>query len=910
MKKLVYKKVLFILCLFVVSLIILDIAIAVDGFVAYRSNTGVSTTSSPKIRYWNNTANAGNGSWSGEIELASAGSPVRTIVLKQSPVDSKIAIVTQSDDGNIDGYVCVKNCQDAGNWTFTSNIGNVGIRNQRSFDLSFETGNGDLIVVYAVVSANTARDLAYKLLFDNTTSFSGLTENYIDDTSANGGGDLVYTWVAMDSNPISNSSEMIVIGFDSSGNDINSWVWDGNAWGNQNEVSATATATVAREALAVKYAFDGSKGMVVGGAGTTGSFSSDYWSAGAWTGLAAFDIDAADNNDINWITLKSDPSTDDIMATVVDSGSDLYSIYWSGAAWANTPNIDTAVDSVAARVADFSWNPTGSTGQLVWNTDGAGTTLSQRTCAPQCNVAGSTVSTYAGTGAWLTLFRNPTTELVKFLGFRLNNAFDIGSFWYNGTGALNYTNYADNAITGDTTVSTFESYFFDYRRDVRPPGLTIITPNQSGIIQWQNYIYFNMSSNEYLLIAILDFNGTNYTMNMSTDMNWYYNLTGLSEGLYLYKIYGVDLANNTNVTPTWNITINFPPNITLINPPNNTLNITTRNITFYYNVTDTLNNVSTCSLIIDGLFGVVNTTTSPVNETTTLNFTYLLTNGQHNWSIWCNDTNNFNSTSEMRNITIALYPIILSMDITDNLLPLGEVILNAGSTRFVNCTIIASDPQGTGNIANATATFYYYLNKSNDPDDNWVHYTNTSCVVANTTLQNKTFSCGFYPWYYANNGTWYCNATITNNDSLSASNNTSTIIQSLYALNVTDGIDFGNVESEVSSLNVTANITNIGNMAVNITIQGYALAIGDNTGMNCSDNTNITITRIKFSKITTDDYATKTSLTGSVQNLNLQIPRQTNLTQMINTTYWQVSPDPGISTRICTGYVIFTAEVP
>jgi hypothetical protein len=899
------------LCLFVLSLIILDTVIAVDGFVAYRSNTGVSTTSSPKIRYWNNTANAGNGSWSAEIELASAGSPVRFVVLKQSPVDSKIVLVTSSDDGNMDGYICMKNCDNASYWDYTSNIGTVSlVSSQRGFDIAFESNSGDALLVYGIVSANAAQDLAFQELPVSTTSFNGLTEQYIND-----GGhatDLVYMWIGMDNNPLTTSNEIIIAAFDDTNNDYNAWVWSGSAFGALNAITTGATGTSNREAHAVRYAADGSKGMVVSGTGGAGAINSEYWSAGAWTVVAAIDEDAGDGAaDVQWLSLKADPSTDDLQLVFQASTSDLGTAYWNGGpTWAVTSNIDTGVDVATARTADFSWNPTGSTGQLVWDTDGAGTTLSQRTCAPQCTAAGLTVSTYAGTGAWVTLFRNPTTELVKFLGFRLNNAFDIGSFWYNGTGALNYTNYADNVITGDTTVTTFESYFFDYRRDVRPPGLTIITPNQSNILQWQNYIYFNMSSNEYLSIAILDFNGTNYTMNMSTDMNWYYNLTSLNEGLYSYKIYGIDLANNTNVTPTWNITINFPPNITLINPPNNTLNITTGNITFYYNVTDTLNNVSTCSLIIDGLFGVVNTTTSPVNETTTLNFTYLLTNGQHNWSIWCNDTNNFNSTSEMRNITIALDPIILSMDITDNLLPSGEVILNAGSTRFVNCTIIASDPQGTGNIANATAMFYYYLNKSNDPDDNWVHYTNTSCVVANITLQNKTFSCGFYPWYYANNGTWYCNATITNNDSLSASNNTSTIIQSLYALNVTDGIDFGNVESEVSSLNVTANITNIGNMAVNITIQGYALAIGDNTGMNCSDNTNITITRIKFSKITTDDYTTKTSLTGSVQNLNLQIPRQTNLTQMINTTYWQVNPDPGISTRICTGYVIFTAEVP
>jgi hypothetical protein len=130
----------------------------------------------------------------------------------------------------------------------------------------------------------------------------------------------------------------------------------------------------------------------------------------------------------------------------------------------------------------------------------------------------------------------------------------------------------------------------------------------------------------------------------------------------------------------------------------------------------------------------------------------------------------------------------------------------------------------------------------------------------------------------------------------------------LYAVNLTDGINFTNVSAGFPSNNITVNITNFGNMPVNVTLQGYALVIGDNTGMNCSDGTNITIQNIHFSANNTADFNQKTQMNGSIQPMNFQIKKQTNSTQIVNTTYWQISPDPGIATRICTGYIIFSAE--
>jgi hypothetical protein len=253
-------------------------------------------------------------------------------------------------------------------------------------------------------------------------------------------------------------------------------------------------------------------------------------------------------------------------------------------------------------------------------------------------------------------------------------------------------------------------------------------------------------------------------------------------------------------------------------------------------------------------------------------------------------------------------PVIDSMNVDDNFLSDNEIILSAGSTRFVNCTVIATDSEGSSSIVNASATFYYYLNKSSNLDDDNVHYTNNSCSEVSSNDTSKIFLCGFDVNYYANNGTWYCNATVYNIYSYLANNYTLAVLDPLYAVNLTDGIEFANVSSGFPSNNITVNITNFGNMPVNITIQGYAIVIGDNIGMNCSDGTNITINRTKFSTNSTATYNQKTPLNGSVQSMRLKILKQTNATQIFNTTYWQIDPDPGVANRICGGYVIFSAE--
>src|SRR5438094_67376 len=68
-------------------------------------------------------------------------------------------VVTQSDDGYLDAYVCTPTC------TVTNNIGQVWSsapsQPQKRFDIAYEGSSGDALLVYGVLSTDTTRDIAY-----------------------------------------------------------------------------------------------------------------------------------------------------------------------------------------------------------------------------------------------------------------------------------------------------------------------------------------------------------------------------------------------------------------------------------------------------------------------------------------------------------------------------------------------------------------------------------------------------------------------------------------------------------------------------------------------------------------------------------------------------------------------------
>ncbi|HIH23978.1 TPA: hypothetical protein HA251_02995 [Candidatus Woesearchaeota archaeon] len=291
-------------------------------------------------------------------------------------------------------------------------------------------------------------------------------------------------------------------------------------------------------------------------------------------------------------------------------------------------------------------------------------------------------------------------------------------------------------------------------------------------------------------------------------------------------------------------------------------------------------------------------------------FGYSFTQGANNRNV---------SVDTTVNITNAL-PEVLYVSISPVDAP-NNITLNAGSTRLVYCNATLRDWNGGGTVV-ANATFFHNASvNSTAADDNNTHYANSTCANISapygTNGELINVSCSFPVLYYANVGFWRCNVTVTDNYNYnesvvnsSRSNFNSTHINAIYALNVTPLIDYGNLSVGDTSDPQEANVTNLGNTNINISVRGFTNTsyLSNGLGMVC-DVGNISIASQKYNAIGGTNPATYTNLSHtSAQVSGLTIAQQTNDSQqVVNATYWLLYVPPNPFGR-CNGTIVFQAE--
>jgi hypothetical protein len=287
-----------------------------------------------------------------------------------------------------------------------------------------------------------------------------------------------------------------------------------------------------------------------------------------------------------------------------------------------------------------------------------------------------------------------------------------------------------------------------------------------------------------------------------------------------------------------------------------------------------------------------------------------------------NASANYQNVTVHTNLTIThSKPDVMNVSVYEALnLSAKNITIKAGDFKSVICNATVRSWEGFNDINKVNATLYHVATSNTSANDSYDnHYTNVSCVY-NSSLSTFIgwYVCSFNVIYYANNGSWICNVSVSNSYTQINSNFTGigwgqTIFYPVYALNVTDGIDYGGVAVEdYSAPDKVANITNLGNMGINVSVEGYGVSRGDGLAMNCTLSGNITVANEKFSSLSGQTYVAKTSLTSNLGGIgipSLTMPKQTNATLSLNSTYWQlyVPPNPAGN---CTGYVIFTAAAP
>jgi hypothetical protein len=277
--------------------------------------------------------------------------------------------------------------------------------------------------------------------------------------------------------------------------------------------------------------------------------------------------------------------------------------------------------------------------------------------------------------------------------------------------------------------------------------------------------------------------------------------------------------------------------------------------------------------------------------------------------------------NEAPNLTLNSPPNITNAIVDDALsIPANEIDLVAASNRDVTCEAIAEDLDGDS-FQNATAQFYNSSSFYGDGDDNNNHYSNNSCFINSSygTANQSQIICNFQVRYYADPGQWECTVIVEDNLSISGNSSDTTTMNTLLSVGLIDIADFGVVNMGQVSSELTLNVTNYGNVKVNLSLEGYAVNVGDGLAMNCTSGIvqNITVEHAKYNltgstsgSLTlgqTSNYYLNLTTNPVTKIFNLGSRQNDTFNEAYNNTYWRMYVPTGVEGN-CSGNIVFGAR--
>ena len=246
--------------------------------------------------------------------------------------------------------------------------------------------------------------------------------------------------------------------------------------------------------------------------------------------------------------------------------------------------------------------------------------------------------------------------------------------------------------------------------------------------------------------------------------------------------------------------------------------------------------------------------------------------------------------------------------------------LNPGNTTWINCTGLIQDYNGWDDIAAVNATIYHADYGDGTTFDNNYRYQNlscdSSCEMYGGSVTNASCSCYFQVEYFAYNGTWGCNMTVADAYGLSDNLDSATAtVNPVIGIGIPSEIDYGDMSVTEISPMITANVSNFGNLPINISVRGYGgtdefLPGAGNYTMLCDIN-NISIGYHRYSTNFTEIYSKMVNLTNTSTGIpGFDLPIRTDDAQYgndTNSTYWRLEIPTDVS-GVCNGTVQFYAS--
>lgn len=448
--------------------------------IVYASSSG-NGINYPKYREWDPSTK----SWGSEVELASAGSPVRNAWLEFSPVSSKRVAVVLSDDGTLDSYVCDNNCTTLSQWTVTNDFADMWsvapAAQKRPFDMEFATTSGDLYIVYDRNEGdnNQNTDLFYRVMRDSSNTFG--SENPIDDTGSTLP-DTTYSFVRLDARRTSGSNDLGLIATDSTNSRAVAWYFDGSTetFGNFVQLASSGSLTNSGDYEVIGIAFVTSTGSLMAVWGEGNNIKYSRFTGGSWSAAANVSDPGSGRGTtvpnvgtVRWIKLVAAKATgaDDLIMAF--NGYDAFVhrldvfLWQNDSAWKAyvNPNADANMPDSATRNFDVTWNNAddATRGILVWGANGVIKYI--RYTEGNAWTAAFSITDDGTSHPWVSLNEGPnptTTDSTHVLGAAIDVDADTTSVGWTKQANPVFSHGNDGITTTGTTAS--ESFHLDWRR--------------------------------------------------------------------------------------------------------------------------------------------------------------------------------------------------------------------------------------------------------------------------------------------------------------------------------------------------------------------------------------------------------------------------------------------------------------
>ena len=161
-----------------------------------------------------------------------------------------------------------------------------------------------------------------------------------------------------------------------------------------------------------------------------------------------------------------------------------------------------------------------------------------------------------------------------------------------------------------------------------------------------------------------------------------------------------------------------------------------------------------------------------------------------------------------------VFPELSNITIQNNA---SSVTLIPNSTKLIYCSALTTDYNGRNDVNHASGVFFDHYNSTyGAADDNNLHYTNSSCTITQDGTYTDWINCTFNVWYYANPGLWNCTIRVNDSFNKEAYGSDTISVSSLLALGLPDSIHYGLVNATEVSLENLTNVTNYGNVRLNL----------------------------------------------------------------------------------------------